>query len=228
MAKGDANKNAPPSTAHNECAPRGRRRIAPALPWDRMLCTHVDASATIARMTATIEYRQGDAPDAWRPAHLERRPDGSTQAFVRHPADQCAASVYALRRAVVSAIVLNVVGFWFHWTVGTLVLAVTLIVLARAYTRLLATCSAHRWVASRDGLLIERVSPRGYRSQRFISRERIANVRLGNGRAGGLVIDGRGLRWVRRPKFRGLSMPVLTAIVGGIRDGLGLPPTTNA
>ncbi|HEV7302378.1 MAG TPA: hypothetical protein VGN72_23770 [Tepidisphaeraceae bacterium] len=173
-------------------------------------------------MTATIEYRQGDAPDAWRPVQVERRADGSVQLFVRHPADRCAASVHALRRAIVSAIVLNVVGFWVHWGVGVLVLAVTLLVLASAYARMLATCSAHRWAASREGLLVERVSPRGYRSQRLLPRDRITDAQLNSGRAGGLTLTGYRLGRLGRPQLAGLSDANLQSIAVGVRLGLGL------
>jgi hypothetical protein len=45
--------------------------------------------------------------------------------------------------------------------------------------------SMHRWVARRDGLTVERVSPAGYRRRQFVARRHISDVTIDGGSGSG-------------------------------------------
>jgi hypothetical protein len=167
---------------------------------------------------ATIEYRQGDAPDAWRPVQVDRLADGSVQVFVRFPASHCARSIARARRSIVIAALVTAVGLWAHWAIGASVAIVTLAMVGQAYGRLRVTCGAHRWVASGAGVLIERVSPGGYLRSRFVPRGRASDVRASQALGTWQVSIG-GKRYLR-----GLDEPAIRAIADAVRDGVAAGP----
>src|SRR5688572_4704822 len=110
-----------------DCASRPANRVAIR---SRVMCRD---------RPATIEYRQGDAPDSWRPVQVEQLAAGPVEVFVRLPESQCIAAAHGLRRAIVAATLFTAVGLWAHWTVGMLVAVVTALFVYRAYARLINT-----------------------------------------------------------------------------------------
>jgi len=112
--------------------------------------------------------------------------------------------------------VLPLLGDRYEWSDVVIIVAMWLFVYIE-YQNWLNIRSAHRWVASPDGVGMERISPGGYRRTRFVRPENISSIRVVGEPRRKLVI------WTRhRPlpmiAFHRVSERDLQSIAVALRD----------